>query len=126
MSYDINSVNIIGRLTKDPEMRQTNSGKSVCSFSIAVNKGKDNTSFFDVSVWDKTADICGQYLSKGKQVALSGELVQQRWQDQNGQNKSKVSINARTVQFMSAPKTDDQPIDGNAITGNQPDDGVPF
>jgi len=107
---DVNHVIIIGRLTKDILLKYTGGGMAIGSFSIAVNrrtkKGEqwvDEASFFDVSLFGKSAEGLAQYLTKGKQVAVEGELRQDRWQ-QDGQPRSKVFIAASNVQLLGGDK----------------------
>ena len=102
MSYDINMVTVCGRLTRDPEVSNTKNGTALCKFSVAVGEGKDETSFFDVTAWKTTAESIGKYCNKGSQVIVSGKIKQDRWQDKDGQNRSKVGINAFQVQFVGA------------------------
>ena len=105
---DLNQVTIIGRLTRDAELKSTSNGFSVSKFSIAVNRRtkngdewKDEASFFDVTLFGKQAEVLDQYLLKGKQVAIDGELRQERWTDnQTGQQRSKVVIVADNVQLL--------------------------
>lgn len=104
---DLNHVVLIGRLTRDAELRYTNnSGNAVCKFSVAVNSRKkngdqwvDEANFFDIVLWGKSGEAISQYLVKGKQVAIEGELRQNRW-EQEGQQRSKVEINADLVQLL--------------------------
>ena len=107
---DVNHVIIIGRLTRDIVLKYTNGGMAIGSFSIAVNrrtkKGEqwvEEASFFDVSLFGKSAEGLAQYLTKGKQVAVEGELRQDRWQ-QDGQPRSKVTIAASNVQLLGGEK----------------------
>lgn len=109
MANDINSVVLVGRLTRDAEMRYTNGGMAICKFSIAVNRRKrsgeqwtDEASFFDIAMFGKSAEAVQQYLVKGKQVAVQGELRQNRW-EQDGQTRSKVEIAAQTVELLGGP-----------------------
>lgn len=106
MANDINVVTLVGRLTRDSELKYTNSGTAVCKFSLAVNRKKrsgdqwtDEVSYFDVVLWGKQGEALQQYLSKGKQVAVSGELRQNRW-EQDGQSRSKVEIIANNLQLL--------------------------
>jgi len=103
---DLNHVVLIGRLTRDAEMKYTSSGQAVCKFSIAVNRRKkngdqweDEANFFDIVVWGKQGESLHQYLVKGKMVGVDGELRQDRWQ-QDGQNRSKVEIIANYLQLL--------------------------
>lgn len=104
---DTNSITIIGRLTRDAETRFSQNNTAVVSFSIAVKKDYkkegSEASFFDVTLFGKSADKVSQYLRKGTQVCVNGWLEQSRWQDQNGNNRSKVSINTFKVQLLSSP-----------------------
>ena len=138
---DINAVTLIGRLTRDAELKYTNSGTAICKFSIAVNKSKkvgeaweDEAHFFDVVLWGRQGEAVQKYLEKGKQVGVQGELTQQRW-EKDGQNRSRVEVKAYNVQLLgNAKKSDgnetnynDAPIAG--VPDNGPEnfeDQIPF
>ena len=103
---DINHVVLIGRLTRDAELKYTANGQAVCKFSLAINRRKkngdqwvDEPSFFDIVLWGKQGETLNQYLVKGKQIAVEGELRQDRW-EQDGQNRSKIEIMANNVQLL--------------------------
>lgn len=103
---DINVVLLVGRLTRDSELKYTKSGMPIARFSIAVNRSRkqddqwvDETSFFEVDYWGKGAEAVNRYLTKGKQVGVEGELRQDRW-EQDGQQRNKVIINATNVQLL--------------------------
>ena len=103
---DINHVVLIGRLTRDAEIKYTAGGQAVCKFSIAVNRRKkngdqweDEANFFDIVLWGKQGESLQSYLTKGKMVGVDGELRQDRWQ-QDGQNRSKVEIIANYLQLL--------------------------
>ena len=103
---DINTLTIIGRLTSNCDLAYTASGTARLNLSIAVNRSQksggewsDKASFFDVTVWGKTAENISPYLSKGKQIAVQGYLDQQRW-EKDGQRFSKVCIIAEQVQLL--------------------------
>lgn len=123
---DLNSVVVVGRLTKDMEVSYMQSGTAVGKFSIAVNRSvkrneqwTDEASFFDVTVWGKTAENLKQYLSKGKQVAIQGYLKQERW-EKDGQKFSKVGIVAENIQLCGG--RDGAPVQqtgGNKIAPNR-------
>jgi single-strand DNA-binding protein len=117
----INSVIVIGNLTRDPELKATPSGTSVCSLRIAVNdQVKDQASgewvekanYFTVDVFGRQAETCAQYLNRGRQVAVSGRLRWRQWETQDGQKREAVSIAADRVQFIG-------PRDGGAGGGYQ-------
>jgi single-strand DNA-binding protein len=103
---DLNHVVLIGRLTRDAELKYTANGQAVCKFSIAVNRRRkngdqweDEANFFDIVVWGRQGESLSQYLVKGKMVGVDGELRQDRWQ-QDGQNRSKVEIVANYLQLL--------------------------
>ena len=103
---DINTLTIIGRLTSNCDLAHTAGGAARLNLSIAVNRSQksggewsDKASFFDVTVWGKTAENISPYLSKGKQIAVQGYLDQQRW-EKDGQRFSKVCIIAEQVQLL--------------------------
>ncbi|MBX7136103.1 MAG: single-stranded DNA-binding protein [Fimbriimonadaceae bacterium] len=108
----INRVVLVGRLTRDPELRTTTTGKSVCDFSIAVNKrvkptdGSPDADFFRVSVWSQTAEFVSNYCTKGRLVAVDGRLQTRKWQDQQGNNRETVEIVGENVQLLDRPKDD--------------------
>ena len=100
---DINHVVLVGRLTRDAELKYTQGGAAVCKFSIAVNRRRKNgeewveeVNYFDIVLWGRQGEALNQYLVKGKQVAVDGELRQNRW-EQDGQSRSKVEIIAEAV-----------------------------
>ncbi|GHV85909.1 hypothetical protein AGMMS50230_15170 [Spirochaetia bacterium] len=103
---DLNRVVLIGRLTRDAELKYTANGQAVCKFSVAVNRRKksgeqwvDEPNFFDVVVWGRQGESINQYLVKGKMVGVDGELRQDRW-EQDGQNRSRVEIVAANIQLL--------------------------
>jgi len=105
---DINRVVLVGRLTRDAELKYTSAGQAVCKFSIAVNRRKktgdqwvDEPNFFDVVLWGRQGETLNQYLVKGKQVGIDGELRQDRW-EQDGQNRSRVEIVANNLQLLGS------------------------
>lgn len=103
---DVNHVILIGRLTRDAELKYTAGGQAVCKFALAVNRRHksgdqwvEEANFFDCVLWGRSGESINQYLVKGKQVAVEGELRQDRW-EQDGQNRSKVEIMANNVQLL--------------------------
>lgn len=100
---DINSINIVGRSTKDVELRTTNNGTPVATIAIAVNHGKDEeASFFDVVCFSKTAENVAKYVQKGRQVVVTGRLQRRKWQTKEGENRYAVEIIANQVQFVGS------------------------
>lgn len=109
MAKSVNTVTILGRLTKDVELNSTTSGKNIASFSVAVDRGSDEADFFDVTAWEKTAELAAKYLSRGSKVLIQGRLRQDTWDDkQSGSKRSKVVIVASDVTFLDAPNSDNQ------------------
>jgi len=103
---DLNRVMLIGRLTRDAELKSLSSGQAVCKFSIAVNRlrkngdqWEDEPNFFDIVLWGKRGEALNQYLVKGKMIGVDGELRQDRWQ-QDGQNRSRIEIVANNIQLL--------------------------
>ena len=92
----------IGRLTRNPDVRQTQTGKSVTNFTIAINRrGTDGADFIPVVAWNRLADICGQYLQKGSQVCVSGAIQLRTYQADDGSNRSVFEIIANEVEFLT-------------------------
>ena len=102
-----NKVILIGNLTRDPELRYTPQGTSVCSFGLAVNRKykqaeemKEEVTFINIVVFGKQADTSGQYLSKGSAVLIEGRLQERRWETEDGQKRSKHEVVAQNVRFL--------------------------
>ena len=117
---------IYGNLTKDVDMRYTPSGTAVAGISVAVNtrytsggEQKEDVSYFDVKAFGKIAENCNKYLSKGSSVLVAGRLKQERWQDKDGGNRSKVVVMADTVQFLSKAA-------GGKDDSREDEEGAPF
>ena len=111
MARGINQVILMGRLTRDPEMRTTASGKNVCSVGLAVDRqGQEGQAdFFDVIAWEKTVELVNQYLSKGRRCLIQGRLRQDSWEDKDtGKKRNRVEVVAFDVTFL------DGPSDGNS------------
>ena len=106
MARSINQVILMGRLTRDPEQRTTTTGKNIASFSIAVDRGgqDDQADFFDITAWERLADLVMQYLSKGRRVLVQGRLRQDSWDDkETGKKRSRVEVTATDVTFLDGP-----------------------
>ena len=107
----LNVVAIMGRMVKDPELKTTNSGKSVCSFRIANDSGykdasgQNQTNWLDVTAWGKTAEFVCKYFSKGALIAIDGRLQTRQYQDNNGQNRTAVEIVANNVNFAGSKES---------------------
>lgn len=110
MANDMNVVALVGRLTRESELRYSNGGMAICRFSLAVNRRKrtadnkweDEANFFDCTMFGKSAESINQYLEKGRQVSIIGELRQSRW-EQDGQSRSRVEIAVNSLQLLSSP-----------------------
>ena len=108
---NINRVVLTGNLTRDPELRTTPSGTSVCGLRIACNTRRkdasgqwvDKPNYFDVTVWGAQGENCAQYLSKGRPVAVDGRLEWREWEDKEGNKRQAVDIIADSVQFLGSP-----------------------
>jgi single-strand DNA-binding protein len=141
----MNRVTLIGRLGKDPEVRFTPGGKAVGNFTIATSEkwkdkdGKKNekTEWHNIVVWEKTAELCGEYLSKGRQVAIEGKLQTREWKDKEGGKRFTTEIVASHVEFLGSKedgggsKTKPEPQEKSAEEesgdlNNQPDEDIPF
>lgn len=100
----------LGNLTRDPELKNVKNDNKVCSFSIAINNKLNDTTFYvDVETWNKTAENCSRFLSKGRKVLIEGRLQLNTWQSKTGENRSKVYCVADMVTFLdksTEPKKD--------------------
>jgi single-strand DNA-binding protein len=103
---DVNSVVLIGRLTRDAEMKYTSGGLSICNMAIAVNrnvkhgeKWEDEPNFFDIVMFGKQGEAVKEYLVKGKRIGIQGELHQEQW-EQDGQKRSKVKVIASNINLL--------------------------
>ena len=107
----MNKLFITGNLTKNPELRTTSAGKEVCTFTVAVNRRKTGNNqqpeadYFRVSAWDGLAKSCGQFLAKGRKVAVVGSVSVHTFQTQTGETKAQLEVSASDVEFLS-PKGD--------------------
>ena len=103
----MNKIFLIGNLTNDPETRTTQSGVSVCSFNIAVNRrfsqagGERQTDFFRINAWRQLGDNCQRFLAKGRKVAVVGELQPRTYEDKNGVTRMSLDITADEVEFLT-------------------------
>ena len=121
---DLAVATVVGRLTRDAELKYTNSGQAICSFSVATNsrvkKGDqwvDEPNYLDVDLWGKKAESVNQYLTKGKLVAVNGDMRQDKWV-KDGQQRMKIRINANDVQLIGGG-----PGEGRQAYGGQGGEG---
>ena len=109
----LNNVSLMGRLTRDPELRQTQSGIAVASFSLAVERdfkpqdGEREVDFFDIVAWRSTAEFVNKYFSKGRMAVVDGRLQSRKWQDKNGNNRVSIEVVADSVYFGDSKKDGD-------------------
>ncbi len=147
----MNKVFIVGNLTRDPELRTTQSGVSVCSFTVAVNRrrsanadaGQPEADFFRVSAWRQLGEICAKYLAKGRKVCVVGSVSAQAFTGNDGQARASLEVNADDVEFLTpkgeggdlpasaaAPARAQTPSYGNAPQGGGfvqvDDEDLPF
>ena len=115
----MNKIVLIGNLTHDPETRSTPNGVTVCSFTIAVNRrfasqgGEKQTDFFRINAWRQLGDLCARYLTKGRKVAVIGELQARTYEAKDGTTRLSLDVSADEVEFLS-PKGQE---DGSANYG---------
>lgn len=133
---NLNTVILIGRLTKDPELKYTPAGKAVANFTLAVSRpfknqnGEQEADFIPIVVWNKTAENCATYISKGSQVAIDGRMQVRTYDDKEGQRRWVTEVISNSVKFLDSKKsveninkTVDNKI-GEEISFNQED--IPF
>jgi len=134
----INSVVLVGRLTKDPEMRYTQNGIAVTRFTLAVDRpfgrdeqGNKQTDFINIVAWRKTAELCGQYLSKGAPCGVEGRLQSRTWTTQDGQPRKDFEVQADRISFLESRaererrEANRQGAPPPAPTGGRPPDDEP-
>jgi single-strand DNA-binding protein len=110
MARGVNKVILIGNLGADPELRYTPSGTAVCNFRIATNESYkdregnqvDKTEWHNVVAWERLAEICGEYLKKGRQVYIEGSLQTRQWEDQEGNTRYTTEVKAREMQMLGS------------------------
>ena len=116
MSGSVNKVILIGRLGKDPEVKYTPSGAPVAKFSLATDEvfkdrsgeQQNRTEWHNIVAWNKLAEICGQYLTKGKLVYIEGSIQSRQWEDQAGNKRTSYDIVARTMQMLGSKADSDR------------------
>jgi single-strand DNA-binding protein len=134
MATNINAVVITGNLTKDPEVRVIGNSNTVCDLRVAVNgrekhagEWQERPDYFDVTVFGKQAENCGEYLRKGRAVAVEGRLRQDRWKNEADENRSAVKIIARSIHFLpSRERAEEAEPDASDFSSEERDDQIPF
>jgi len=138
----LNKALLIGNLGKDPELRFTTAGKAVCNFSVATSESYtdaqgqkvEKTDWHNVVVWEKQAENCKKYLSKGSKVFVEGKIQTREWEDKQGGKRYTTEIVAQTVKFLSSPRDRESPPDSEPepaapakeSSGPVKDSGLPF
>lgn len=137
----MNKVILVGRLTQDPEIRYTQTGKAVASFTIAVNRfggqGKNEADFIPTVVWDKLAEICGNNLTKGQRVLVEGRLQIRSYEGNDGQKRRVAEVVAQNIEFLERRQTAEGAGAGASSGGKDfnvnsfgadviPDEEIPF
>ena len=149
MANDINRVILVGRLTRDPELKSTNSGSYFCKFTLASNRSiyrkdqepKEEVGFFDCVAWGKQAEVISKYVQKGRRVGIDGSLRFSSWENAEGKKQSKVEVFVENFQFLDPKGADRPPAQSfdddmamGAVTGTpsagdidtMSDDDIPF
>ena len=125
---NLNKVMLIGNLTRDPELRYTPKGTAVAELGLAVNRVRNNdqgerieeTTFIDVTLWARQAELAQQYLGKGRPVYIEGRLQMDTWDDKTtGQKRSKLKVVGENMQFLSDGRGGGQPRGEGSSTGQQ-------
>lgn len=131
----MNKVLLIGNLTRDPEMRSTQSGVAVCNFTIAVNRrfrnqqtGQQETDFLNIVAWRQLAELCGRYLTKGRKVAVVGSIQTRTYEAKDGSKRSTFDIVADEVEFLSPQnqQSSTQSAPGTYTTAASKDSGTAY
>ena len=122
----LNHIVLMGRMVKDPELKQTQSGVSVCNFTIAVDRDYKNgdekvADFVDCVVWRNSADFVAKYMKKGRMVVVSGSLQSRKWQDKEGNNRTSWEVQAQNVYFADSKRDGDSGSGGSSSAPASPD-----
>lgn len=122
----MNTCVLMGRCTKDPEKRYTQSNTPVTSFTIAVGRFKEGVDFFDCTAWNKTADFVADYFRKGDMICVRGRLQNREWTDKNGNARRSTEIVADEVSFCGGKGKVKDAADGAQLTEVEDDGNLPF
>jgi single-strand DNA-binding protein len=133
---DLNTVGLIGRLTRDPELRYTPAGEPVCGLRLAVSsrtrvdeEWEDRPNFFDVSVWGRGGEAAAEHLAKGRRIGVTGRLAWREWRAEDGSRREAVQIVAASVQYLDAPRNGEPgpaPVGAASGKGAAGGDDIPF
>lgn len=134
----MNRVMLMGNLTRDPDLRQTPTGRKVCDLGLAITERRRNgagdtvetTCFVDIIVWEKQAEACGQYLRKGRPILIEGRLQQDRWENEKGEKRNRLRVVAERVHFLGFGAKGENGAAKNGAENDAPTDdetsGNPF
>ena len=113
----MNNIQLLGRITKDLELKTTTSGKPVCSFDIAVTRkfNKEITDFIPCVVWDKTCETMCKFVKKGQLIAIDGSLYTRKYEDKNGNNRTAYEVNVNNFYFAESKKTSNVDISADPL-----------
>lgn len=127
----LNQITVMGRITRDIELRKTQSGAAVATFSLAVDRdyqpkdgGDKIADFFTVTVWSGLAEFCAKYLGKGRMVVVTGDMQSRKYQDKDGNNRTAWEIHANHVYFADSKRQD--AVRGSDDFSTTPDEDIPF
>ena len=129
----VNKVILVGNLGRDPELRYTQNGQAVANFTLATSENwtdksgerTERTEWHRIVTWGKTAELCAQYLAKGRTVYIEGRLQTRDWEDRDGNKRQTTEINAQTVQFLGGPRGEGGGGGGGGPRGGAPGGGGP-
>lgn len=129
----MNKVILIGRTTSEIEIKSTQGGKSVCSFSLAVDRpmSKGTTDFIPCTAWNKTAELLGQYVRKGARIAVEGKLTSRQYEDKQGNKRTAYEVLVDSIEFLESREKAAEPVDlkqafGDVATFDGDDSDLPF
>jgi single-strand DNA-binding protein len=129
----MNNVQLIGNMTREPELRHTPSGVAVCDCGLAINERfknaageiKEKVLFVDFTAWGKQAESLAQYMAKGSPIALTGSLQLDQWENEKGEKRQKITVRADRVQFLHKAQGKPEPQDADIPAGADADN-IPF
>ncbi len=114
----MNSVQLIGRLTRDPDADHTAGGTAVTTFRLAIDQpGRDNADFVTIKTWARLAEVTAEHLARGRRVAVQGRLAHEEWIGSDGRRAERLTVVADRVEFLDAPAEDKPHPDGESIKG---------
>lgn len=122
----MNVVCLLGRLGNEPEVRYTQAGKAVASFSLAVSRGKEGVDFIPCVAWEKTAETVGNYLAKGSQIAVNGRLQARSYDDKNGNKRTAYEVVVGMVHFCGKKEEGQKDSRYEQMGAVMPEEEIPF